>query len=369
VDILSYILSENNAKLVFRSETLVSETPSLTVVMPVFNQQDIISENLMCIIKNASIPFDLIVVDDASSDGTLPIILSSLRSLILQNNLKKLTCNIFVFSCRVSWFETRCDDFAFRLARTKYILEIQADMKLHEFGIDNRLVDRMRSDPTLLALSGRGVHPLERLEKSFHLYIKKRSLMHYFGILLKSHFIKLYKCLYEKNRLISMPTKVEKKQTVVKVLEEAYFIPGTGPLFDGTAGWLDDMSKIPHIFNPKFQEMIHANQSVVYKGDIIMRGPLLVDRDKYLQLGGFDTRAFFLGFDESDLYIRGAKEGYKVGFFPLYYSSPEELGSTRKKRRFTSLVGIRFNRFIRRNNFKKSELGKYFLSKASNIRR
>ena len=369
MDLISYVLRDDNAELVFKSETLVSKIPSLTVVMPVFNQEKIIAENLISVVKNASIPFDLIMIDDASSDGTLAIILSTLQSLIFQNNLKKLICNIFVFSNRLSWFESRCDDFAFRLARTEYIFEIQADMKLHEFGIDNKLIDRMRSDPVLLALSGRGVVPLERLERSFHAYSKKRSLLNAFRILFQPHFIKIKKYLLQKNSLISMPNKVEKDETIIKTLEENYLIPGIGPLYNGTAGWLGhDTSKLPHIFNQKFQEMIHANQSVIYKGENIMRGPLVVDRNKYLQLGGFDTRAFFLGFDESDLWIRGAKEGFKVGFFPMYYSSPEDLGSTRKKRKFTSLVGIGFNRFIRRNNLKKSALARHFLSITSNIR-
>ena len=64
MDLISYVLRDNNAELVFKSKSLVSKIPSLTVVMPVFNQEEIIAENLISVVKNASIPFDLIILVD-----------------------------------------------------------------------------------------------------------------------------------------------------------------------------------------------------------------------------------------------------------------------------------------------------------------
>jgi len=70
----------------------------------------------------------------------------------------------------------------------------------------------------------------------------------------------------------------------------------------------------------------------VYLGETIMRGPLLIDKEKYLELGGFNTEAFFLGFDDHDFCLRANLNNYRVGYTPVGFSAPLKEGSTRKKR-------------------------------------
>ena len=82
-----------------------------------------------------------------------------------------------------------------------------------------------------------------------------------------------------------------------------------------------------------------------------MRGPLLLRKDYYERLGGFNSRAFFLGNDDHDLFIRAKEIGLKVGYSPIFFSSPLNLGSTRKNKKFTSQLFYLFNSLLREKSF------------------
>jgi hypothetical protein len=64
-----------------------------------------------------------------------------------------------------------------------------------------------------------------------------------------------------------------------------------------------------------------------------MRGPVAFEKYRYLQLGGLNTKSFFLGFDEHDLNLRGRQQhAWLSAFIPIAFNSPLEDGSMRKKR-------------------------------------
>jgi hypothetical protein len=71
----------------------------------------------------------------------------------------------------------------------------------------------------------------------------------------------------------------------------------------------------------------------VWLGQTVMRGPIALDRSKYLNVGGFDLESCFLGFDDHEITLRAyQKFRFRVGFLPIGYQSSMEWGATRRKR-------------------------------------
>ena len=61
----------------------------ISVVIPVFNEENNIRDTLNSIYNNTMKPFEIIVADGGSSDSTVDIILSEFKDVILINNEKK----------------------------------------------------------------------------------------------------------------------------------------------------------------------------------------------------------------------------------------------------------------------------------------
>ena len=98
----------------------------------------------------------------------------------------------------------------------------------------------------------------------------------------------------------------------------------------------------------------------IWLGETVMRGPLLIDRQKFNKLGGFDTRRFFLGYDDHDLALRGFNEfGYRCGFVPVSFYSPLKAGTTRKPRSLRSELEILRKLMEIRPNWRSSSLANF----------
>ena len=145
--------------------------PVWTMVMPVFNQESRIKEVLSKVIVNASLPFSMVLIDDASDDR------SYARSLSFIQKLKKIkqkkVIDIFLIKNKMPLYETACDNQGFRLAKTKYIIEIQSDIHIEDFGFDQKMIDGM-DKLNLGAVSGRHVHYFSMLLKE---QLKKNILL------------------------------------------------------------------------------------------------------------------------------------------------------------------------------------------------
>ena len=94
----------------------------------------------------------------------------------------------------------------------------------------------------------------------------------------------------------------------------------------------------------------------IWYGETIMRGPLAFSKIDYLNFGGFNTDAFYQGNDDHDLFLRMQKKGKRVGFTPINFASPSQLGNARQKRKIRSKMWSKLHRFARRKGFKQSEL-------------
>jgi len=87
-------------------------------------------------------------------------------------------------------------------------------------------------------------------------------------------------------------------------------------------------------------EGIPSDQKI-WLSETVMRGPLFFRKKDYIYLSGFDTKSFFQGFDEHDLILRALlKIKKRAGYLPIGFSSPLEVGTTRKPRTFLNEVTI-----------------------------
>jgi glycosyltransferase involved in cell wall biosynthesis len=127
--------------------------------MPVHNQREIITSNLNSLIANVAGTFELFIICDACTDGTIEAVTTWVTTL--PPNL--YTRDILLFSVVVidqstPVFETTADNMGFILARGKYILEVQADMQMIQYGFNRQLEKAFSTGTDVFAVSGRCAH-------------------------------------------------------------------------------------------------------------------------------------------------------------------------------------------------------------------
>lgn len=289
----------------------------VSVLLPVFNQAEIVGSVIEGIFKSMSTSFELFIIDDHSSDGSLQEIVEAVRhfSPIFQN-----LARASVFRSRLPLFETACDNFLATFAQSPWLLEIQADMMVEDPGFDLRLISAAKRC-NLFAVSGRGVHSFELVGLS--------PVATYDATLLvpKPHSQEPLSSQGEKD--ISRLDSVFERS---RLDNEIKIFPNFLEFRDShRAGRLD--ANVEH-FDPEWRHYF----DVTWIGDTVMRGPLLLKRDEFERLNGFDEMRFYLGGDDHDLNHRAAMRGLRVGFTPVEFTSRLEHGSTRKRKPFTSLL-------------------------------
>ena len=300
----------------------------VTIVMPVFNQEKVIRKNLESLVGSLTLPSRVIVINDASSDETEQEVLDTFVQLERIN--PALSFELHTLSS--GSYETACDLFGIGLARTRWLVEIQADMTITDLGFDERLLSAMRAHPDLFALSGRGVEQLCPVLDSYKrsagsdLARGRSLLIHCINTLVTR--VVAFKPLAAKGFNRESLHQAHRSESI-----ENEIFPDWGTFqISGKAGRVGAL--IEHASsqtNPRRE---------VWIGETIMRGPLIMDLDKYFLLGGLDPKAFFQGFDEHDLMLRARKAGYKVGFTYVGFESPLAVGTTRKRKTLATELSI-----------------------------
>jgi len=134
--------------------TIPTDTVEYSLVVPVFNQENIIEEVVDRIFKKTIDSYELIIILDSCTDRTEQIILKKLCDL--PDNLKRVK----VFKYETPAFETTCDNFGFKAATGRYIIEIQADIYIYTYGFNKILTEPFRKYNDVLSVSGRCTHSL-----------------------------------------------------------------------------------------------------------------------------------------------------------------------------------------------------------------
>jgi len=130
-----------------------------SIITPVYNQEDVIVKNINSYIRNTDDNFEIIIILDSCSDNTKENLLQFIKTF---QNDKKQFIQIQIIETIEPLFETKCDNIGFKLAEGKYLLEIQADMEMTQFGYNTHLTKPFNILPNVIAVSGRCAHNLFR---------------------------------------------------------------------------------------------------------------------------------------------------------------------------------------------------------------
>ena len=149
-----------NTKLLFKKVYSLNSSIVYSIVMPIYNQEDIVVETLQSIISNTQNNFEIIIILDFCFDDTEKNIIKYLD--FYENNLDNFI-QITIFTNEYKpLFETKCDNIGFKNSVGKYCLEIQADMKMTELGYNLHLTKPFLLFDNVIAVSGRCAHNLYR---------------------------------------------------------------------------------------------------------------------------------------------------------------------------------------------------------------
>lgn len=146
--------------------------PRFTVVMPAFNHADTIHASLDATATAASLPFDCIVVDDGSEDGT-----AERARAFFESRRSPLLARATIIRNPVPVYETACDNLGFTLAETEIVIEVQADIHNREPAFDALFLRALSTSPKPSAISGRCGHTFRSLgsRARFGSWFRRRS--------------------------------------------------------------------------------------------------------------------------------------------------------------------------------------------------
>ena len=311
-------------RLVFEYHS-IDEGIDISIVVPIFNQVKIIGEVIQRILRNTVMNFEIILIDDGSTDLTLEAITNFFTPDNIGSfpNLK----SIRVYRNRVSKFETHCDHFGISVSRSNYCLEIQADMLLNDPGFDGRMFEAMQLHSDCVAISGRGIEKLGPIVTSYERTLgSDRSS----GRTLTSHIILRagYQIKHCTKRIVVKHKVLHARDA--KLAKQVFSGDADAQFLEtGCAGRLG--MAMEHVVPDHL-----LNERKLYVGQSIMRGPILFNREWFLEIGGLRPEAYFQGYDDHDFCARTNLKGKFVGYTPVAFTSPLEIGSTRKPRSFSS---------------------------------
>jgi len=268
----------------------------IDIIIVTYNNEDLILNNIKSVVLNTKSDFSLTIVNDSSSDDTF-LELQKIKELCKSENLKqiKIINNIY------PKYETKCENDALKVAKSKYAILLQADMLIRENAFDLKLIRAMEKYNDLLLVSGRAGQNLSDLKESFfstrgfQRLTNKNILKHYYARITKP----------------SQDFTQEKSKTQSHLID----LNDLDFLESGNIG------KVGVNSQGQFKnEDLNGNK--IYICNSVIRGPLIIDLEKFRKLGYFDQRHFFQGWDDHDACLRGnVKFGWRVGFIPIQYFS------------------------------------------------
>ncbi len=306
--------------------------------------------------------FELNILDDCSNDNTCQVVLNFLNSYSLINS--RLVSYKFYTSSK-SLFEVTSEDFLIRKSEGDFIICIQSDMYINEKGFDLKFLNAFSKNDDIFILSGRGTHRFQRVFNDYRkglgsdrsygnklfihiLILLRRSSMMTFEKFVPSNVVRAVSSFRQNISIKS--SKINNLEMQELQLNSSSDNPMASILpseidfkTSGEAGRLGSLILIT--------DGIHSGHKI-WLSETVMRGPLFFRKKDYIDLGGFDTKSFFQGFDEHDLILRAwLKLKKRAGYLHVGFSSPLEIGTTRKPRTLLNeftilrrLIGIRGQR-------------------------
>lgn len=336
------MLKINQTSLIRHTQnTKIQNKALISVIVPVYNQNFIIAKILDGILRCISSDYEIIVVDDGCDDGTTNSLLQYGIDFLKYPNL----ISFKVFRNRISKFESKCIDFGIRNSQSTYCLDIQADMELNDPGFDTRMIQALLVKDSIVAVSGRGIQNLDS-----EIFKFKSGLGSDIVATNRVWKFVIKRSVYHLTKMFSFFGNKHRKKFVLKnqVYSNKIFTEKTDEEFlnSGIAGRTSSLIEFEVTDS-------QINLKKIYVGDTFMRGPILFDRQKYCSIGGLDTKRFFQGYDDHDFCARAMLNNCLVGYTPVRFASPLDLGTARKKRSVFTDVLILYN-IVKRSRSRKS---------------
>lgn len=96
-------------------DNVSNHNPKISIIMPVYNRQETIKNSIFCILNQSYTNFELIIVDDASTDNTSAIILSfedeRIKHIVLNKNVGAAAArNIGIRQSKGDWISFQDSD-------------------------------------------------------------------------------------------------------------------------------------------------------------------------------------------------------------------------------------------------------------------
>lgn len=130
----------------------------IDMVLSIYNQENLIERILYGIFKNTTTSFTLILVFDGCTDRTEPRALKYIKRYkpsLLKNLIVEHAKNVF---------ETRANNIGFKLAKHDYMITLQDDMVINEYGWERRLTFPLRRFDDVIAVSSRVAQDIGLME-------------------------------------------------------------------------------------------------------------------------------------------------------------------------------------------------------------
>lgn len=147
--------NQTEPKLIMYDEFGDIDSLEYSVIVPMFNADTIVQNTVMGIINNMDSYFELIVILDACEDDTEKKLIELFERLD-KNELKQLK-RIIIIKQETPIFETSCDNIGFSISSGKFLIEIQVDMEMTEYGFNSNMV-RAFEYSDIIGVSGRCTH-------------------------------------------------------------------------------------------------------------------------------------------------------------------------------------------------------------------
>lgn len=276
---------------------------------------------------NTVLPLELILINDSSEDATLRKLEEWLNN---SRDVPAHILSISIYTSKKQQFETRCDAFGIEKSNSKFVLEIQADMQIFEKGFDEKMFHAINSRDDLIGLSGRGCHTFKEVRDSYLFSMGAATFDQLtFGKFLKNRIRSFLRLVIDNKSHLKNKKDLKARNDEVVFDEDSVFPEISRFRETGRAGKLGEM------INFRYPIPV-AHQNTIWLSETVMRGPLMLDKHKFLEVSGFDIKRFFLGYDEHDLFMRASMRGYRCGYVPVDFYAPLLVGSSRSKRTFAT---------------------------------
>lgn len=149
---------------------MIKPLKKIDITISIFNQEEIIERVLFGIFSNTTTPFNLILVFDGCTDRTKP------RALKYIKKARPKLLDEFILKDTPNLFELKANNECFKLAKTDYLVTVQDDMVIKDYGWERRLTFPLRKFDDVFAVTARVAEDLKSISSDNEVYENRMGL-------------------------------------------------------------------------------------------------------------------------------------------------------------------------------------------------